>query len=68
MAGPTSLNTSVVLKPEETKYTGVPTSDRTYITANNFLIYGNPADKGGLSGQLLVIRYFRMSAGTAYSN
>ncbi len=56
MAGPTSLNTSLVVKPGETKYIGIPTSDLTYITANNLLIYGNPADKGGLSGQLLVIR------------
>ncbi|WP_443147695.1 hypothetical protein [Nitrospira sp.] len=56
MAGPTSLNTTLVLKPGETKYIGIPTSDLTYVTANNLLIYGNPADKGGLSGQLLVIR------------
>ena len=31
-------------------------SDLTYVTANNLLIYSNPADKGGLSGQLLVLK------------
>ncbi|MDH4195673.1 MAG: hypothetical protein OEW33_04640 [Nitrospirota bacterium] len=56
MAGPTSLNTSLTLKPGETKYIGIPMSDLTYVTANNLLIYSNPADKGGLSGQLLVLR------------
>ncbi|MCA9420258.1 MAG: hypothetical protein KC592_04520 [Nitrospira sp.] len=56
MAGPTSLQTSLTLKPGETKYIGIPISDLTYVTANNLLIYSNPADKGGLSGQLLVIR------------
>jgi hypothetical protein len=56
MAGPTSLNTSLVLKPGETKYIGIPTSDLTYVTTNNLLVYNNPADKGGLSGQLLILK------------
>lgn len=56
MAGPTSLNTFLTLKPGETKYIGIPMSDLTYVTANNLLIYSNPADKGGLSGQLLILK------------
>jgi hypothetical protein len=56
MVGPTSLNISLILKPGETKYIGTPMSDLTHVTANNLLIYSNPTDKGGLSGQLLVLR------------
>lgn len=56
MAGPTSLNTTLVLKPGETKYIGIPISDLTYVTANNLLQYTNPSDPKGLGGQLLILR------------
>lgn len=55
-AAPTSLNTSLTLKPGETKYIGIPISDLTYVTANNLLRYMNPADPTGLGGQLLILR------------
>ncbi|MDR4487426.1 MAG: hypothetical protein R3B83_07875 [Nitrospirales bacterium] len=55
-SGPWSLNTTVVLKPGETKYIGIPISDLTYVTTNNVLRYLNPSDPQGLGGQLLILR------------
>ena len=55
-AGPTSLRVSVDLKPGETKYIGIPTSDLTYVTANRILQYKNPHAASDSSGQLLVLR------------
>ena len=55
-AGPTSMTAKLTLKPGETKYIGIPTSDLTYVTANNVLNYTNPSAKDDLSGQLLILR------------
>lgn len=55
-AGPTSMTAKVTLKPGETKYIGIPTSDLTYVTANNVLNYTNPSASGDLTGQLLILR------------
>lgn len=53
---PTALRIQVVLKPGETKYIGIPTSDLFYATQGSTLIYRdhlNPNDPGG---KLLMIR------------
>ena len=55
-AGPTSMTIKLTLKPGETKYIGIPTSDLTYVTANNVLNYSNPSANGDLGGQLLILR------------
>lgn len=55
-AGPTSMTAKLTLKPGETKYIGIPTSDLTYVTASNVLNYTNPSANGDLSGQLLILR------------
>ena len=55
-AGPTSLTATVHLKPGETKYIGIPTSDLTYVTANNVLNYSNPSANGDPHGQLIILR------------
>ncbi len=47
---PTVLKAQVVLKPGETKYIGIPTSDLFYATQGNTLTYRdhlNPKDPGG---------------------
>jgi hypothetical protein len=53
---PTALHAQVVLKPGETKYIGIPTSDLFYATQGSTLTYRdhlNPKDPGG---KLLMIR------------
>lgn len=53
---PFVLMAQVVLKPGETKYIGIPTSDLFYATQGNTLIYRdhlNPKDPGG---KLLMIK------------
>lgn len=53
---PTALKAQVVLKPGETKYIGIPTSDLTYSTQGNTLTYRDhlhPNDPGGV---LLMIK------------
>ncbi len=53
---PSVLQAQVVLKPGETKYIGIPTSDLFYATQGNTLIYRdhlNPKDPGG---KLLMIK------------
>ena len=53
---PTVLRVEVVLKPGETKYIGIPTSDLFYATQGNTLTYRdhlNPKDPGG---KLLMIK------------
>ncbi|MCA9470548.1 MAG: hypothetical protein MRJ96_10190 [Nitrospirales bacterium] len=54
-AGPWSMEAKVHLKPGETKYIGIPTSDLTYVTANNVLNYSNP-ESGDPKGQLIILR------------
>lgn len=48
-SAPTVLNTSVVLKPGETKYIGVPTSDLFYAAGNvlKYRCHLHPAHVGG---------------------
>ena len=49
-AAPTVLTAKVVLKPGETKYIGIPTSDLFYATTGNTLLYKchlHPAHVGG---------------------
>ena len=55
-AGPTSMTAKVTLKPGETKYIGIPTSDLTYVTASNMLTYSNPTANGDRKGQMLILR------------
>lgn len=53
---PFVLKAQVVLKPGETKYIGIPTSDLFYATQGNTLLYRdhlNPKDPGG---KLLMIK------------
>ncbi|NOS80776.1 MAG: hypothetical protein HOP32_04235 [Nitrospira sp.] len=53
---PTVLKVEIVLKPGETKYIGIPTSDLFYATQGNTLTYRdhlNPKEPGGM---LLMIK------------
>ncbi|MBX3335328.1 MAG: hypothetical protein KF876_14475 [Nitrospira sp.] len=53
---PTALKAQVILKPGETKYLGIPTSDLFYATQGSTLTYRdhlNPKDPGG---KLLMIK------------
>lgn len=54
-SAPTVLNTKVVLKPGETKYIGVPTSDLFY-AAGNVLEYRCHLHPAHVGGQLLMIK------------
>lgn len=53
-AGPTSMNIKLVLKPGETKYIGIPTSDLTYVTAAGSLKYKCHLHAAHLGGTLLI--------------
>lgn len=55
-AAPTSMHISIVLKPGETKYIGIPISDLTYVTANSLLEYKCQLHSAHLGGQLLILR------------
>ncbi len=55
-AGPTSMNVKLVLKPGETKYIGIPTSDLTYVTAAGLLIYKCHLHDAHIGGQLLITK------------
>lgn len=48
-SAPTVLNVKIVLKPGETKYIGIPTSDLLYATGSVFVYRDqlNPKDAGG---------------------
>ncbi|MBH0192267.1 MAG: hypothetical protein HP492_11080 [Nitrospira sp.] len=54
-SAPTVLDTKVVLKPGETKYIGVPTSDLFY-AAGNVLIYRCHLHPGHVGGKLLMLK------------
>lgn len=54
-SAPTVLNTKVVLKPGETKYIGVPTSDLFY-AAGNVLEYRCHLHPAHVGGKLLMIK------------
>lgn len=53
---PTVLKAEVVLKPGETKYIGIPTSDLFYATQGNTLTYRCHLHPGHLGGKLLMIK------------
>jgi hypothetical protein len=55
-AGPTSMHVKITLKPGETKYIGIPTSDLTYVTASNVLKYKCQLHDAHLGGQMLILR------------
>jgi hypothetical protein len=53
-APPTSLNVKLVLKPGETKYIGIPTSDLTYTVVGGVLKYKCHLHDAHLGGQLII--------------
>ncbi|WP_455241999.1 hypothetical protein [Petrachloros mirabilis] len=53
---PTNLNVQVVLKPGETKYIGIPTSDLFYATVGNTLIYRCHLHAAHVGGKLLIVK------------
>ncbi len=54
-AGPTSMHVKITLKPGETKYIGIPTSDLTYVTSSNVMNYKCHLHESHLGGQLLIL-------------
>ena len=55
-AAPTVLRAQVVLKPGESKYIGIPTSDLFYATTGNTLIYKCHLHPQHVGGKLLMIK------------
>jgi hypothetical protein len=55
-AAPTVLKAQLVLKPGETKYVGIPTSDLFYATAGNLLKYRCHLHPAHVGGKLLMIK------------
>ena len=55
-AGPTSMNIKTTLKPGETKYIGIPTSDLTYVTAAGILKYKSHTNADVLGGDLVIMK------------
>ncbi len=55
-AAPTVLRAQVVLKPGETKYIGIPTSDLFYATTGNTLVYKCHLHPQHVGGKLLMIK------------
>lgn len=55
-ATPTVMKAQVVLKPGETKYIGIPTSDMFYATQGNTLHYRCHLHAAHLGGTLLMIK------------
>jgi hypothetical protein len=53
---PTVMKAQVVLKPGETKYIGVPTSDMFYATQGNTLTYRCHLHPGHVGGKILMIK------------
>jgi hypothetical protein len=53
---PTVLNAQVVLKPGETKYIGIPTSDMFYATQGNTLSYRCHLHPAHVGGKILMIK------------
>lgn len=53
---PTVMKAEVVLKPGETKYIGIPTSDMFYATQGNTLTYRCQLHPGHLDGKILMIK------------
>ena len=55
-SAPTVLKAQLVLKPGETKYVGVPTSDLFYATAGNILKYRCHLHPAHVGGKLIMIK------------
>jgi len=55
-AAPTVLKAQVVLKPGESKYIGIPTSDLFYATQGNVLYYRCHLHPAHVGGRLLMIK------------
>ncbi len=55
-AAPTSMQIKITLKPGETKYIGIPTSDLTYVTAPGSLKYKCQLHGAHLGGHLLILK------------
>ncbi|MGQ0665902.1 MAG: hypothetical protein ACT4O4_02610 [Nitrospiraceae bacterium] len=55
-AAPTVLKAQLVLKPGETRYIGIPTSDLFYATAGNTLVYKCHLHPGHVGGKLLMLK------------
>jgi len=53
---PTVMKAQVVLKPGETKYIGIPTSDMFYATQGNTLTYRCHLHPGHVGGKLLMLK------------
>ena len=53
---PTNLKVQVVLKPGETKYIGIPTSDLFYATVGNTLIYRCHLHPAHVGGKFLIVK------------
>jgi hypothetical protein len=52
---PTVLNVQLILKPGETKYVGIPTSDLLYAAGATF-VYRDPLNPKDAGGKLLLIK------------
>ena len=55
-AAPTVLKVKIVLKPGETKYIGIPTSDLFYATSGNVLYYSCHLHPAHIGGRLMMIK------------
>ena len=55
-AAPTALKAQLVLKPGETKYVGIPTSDLFYATQGNTLKYRCHLHPAHVGGTLVMIK------------
>lgn len=55
-AAPTALTAQVVLKPGESKYIGIPTSDLFYATQGSTLTYKCHLHPGHIGGKFLMIK------------
>jgi hypothetical protein len=55
-AAPTVLKAQIVLKPGETKYIGVPTSDLFYATTGNTLVYRCHLHPAHVGGKLVMLK------------
>jgi len=56
VATPTVMKAQIVLKPGETKYIGIPTSDMFYATQGNTLTYRCHLHPAHLGGKILMIK------------
>ena len=55
-SAPTVLKAQLVLKPGETKYVGIPTSDLFYATTGNILKYRCHLHPAHVGGKLIMIK------------